>query len=125
MIASCMDAKYQKIPDICHAQLLASGVLGIAAGRVTFAEAAAGFLIIGSLCLILSLWRDGLGGGDVKLIGAASFCVGIRISVYALVLSLTSAVVYVLIRKIVHKEKGEAVTLAPFLSAGYCLLYFY
>lgn len=125
MIASCMDAKSGEIPDFCHAQLLASGLISIAAGRVTLVEAAAGIVIIGSLCLILSLWRDGLGGGDVKLIGAASFCVGIRISAYALVLSLTSAIVYVLLRKIVHKEKGEAVALAPFLSAGYCLFYFY
>lgn len=124
LLAACMDAKFGEIPDICHAQLLVSGLLGIFTKTVAASDAVAGLLAIGSLCLILSLWKDGLGGGDVKLIGAAGFCVGIRISAYAVVLSFLGAIVYIQIRKTIQKEKGEAVALAPFLSAGYCLLYF-
>ncbi len=125
LFAAVLDAKTREIPDVCHLMLLMSGLLGILAERVYFWDALAGMLCNSLFCLSLTLWKeDGFGGGDIKLIGAASFCLGMLASAYALVFSMMAAIIYVLLRRLWDKTKGQAVAFAPFLSAGCCLLYF-
>lgn len=123
--AAVVDAHCMLIPDACHVGLLLSGIIRIVSGAVAFPDALAGLVMIGGSVLALSFWRDGLGGGDVKLIGAASFAIGILPGMYALMLSLVMAILYLLIRRRVQPQKGEKLALAPFLAVGYCWIYLF
>lgn len=121
--AAISDIKCRLIPDLCPAGLLLSGGLRVLSGAIGITAAGAGLVLIGGMALALSLWRDSMGGGDVKLIGAASFAVGPVMSVYALIIAVSAALVYALGKKLARRS-AAGIPLAPFLLAGYAAIYF-
>ncbi len=94
--------------------LLLSRLLGILAGRrLRLGRARRDALHRPALPVPDALERGGFGGGDIKLIGAASFCLGMLASAYALVFSL-SAAAYMSAADAVGQNEGQAVALALF-----------
>lgn len=122
-VAACSDARCGEIPDGCSVGLLAAGICRLLAGRVGVIDALAGLFLLGGITLALSLWRDGMGGGDVKLIAAASFAVGLRAGVFSLAASLILALLCAVARRILTRQRS-GIKLAPFLMTGYFLIYF-
>jgi len=119
--ASAWDINKRIIPDgIC---------LGVAlTGLLTF-EPIRLFGILAAVPLLLAaLIRDGMGGGDIKLVAAAGLVLGLPKSMAAIILGLTVLLVFHAIRYILQKPRGrdvpKAYPLAPFLSLGCLAAYF-
>lgn len=129
-LASIEDVKCREIPDKCHVAMLAAGVIMLAGGHVGWLNSLLGFLAIGGLFLMLALWRDGMGGGDVKLAATASFVTGLPAAIYAVMFSSTAALLFVGCRAIGdklcgHKRENLALPFAPFLCIGYSMTFLY
>lgn len=121
-VAAVSDLHTRTIPDFCHVALLVAGIIRILCGGISVGDALAGFILIGVVTLLLSLWRDGMGGGDVKLIACASLSVGLIGGLRAVIISLIPAIIVSGIKLIL--KRGSAIPLAPFLALGYMVIYF-
>ena len=132
MIVVMSDRLNRIIPDQCPIFLLIMGAIALAGdyieGSIWFSEQAAWFapilnrviaLIVGGGFLFLIaflsetfLGREGMGQGDIKLLGAAGFlvgCYGLVILVYVAVFAALFFAIPLLIRKNIRirKEKAE------------------
>lgn len=121
-VAAISDLHTREIPDFCHVALLIAGIIRILCGGISVVNALAGFILIGVITLLISLWRDGMGGGDVKLIACASLSVGLKGGLSAVIIGLIPAIIVSEV-KLILKRDGGAIPLAPFLALGYMLTY--
>lgn len=133
--AQC-DAQYQIIPDQASAFILAAGLICALSAAVTsgpaillahIGGASAGFLTM-FFCSVLSqlfCGREGIGMGDVKLIGACGALIGIRYIFYLILISSLTSSVF-LSAAILFRRAGtqSAAPMAPwiFLGTASCLI---
>lgn len=115
LAASVTDIKKRIIPDsVCIAVAL-TGLIGFRSVQLLGILTALPFLIAAVLC-------GGMGGGDIKLMAAAGFVLGIGGGIAATVIGLASMLLfyaaYRIIAKLRERECPKAFPLAPFLSTG-------
>ena len=111
LFASEYDVATHMVPDYVHILILSAGLI-----EVQFAPALLGFFLVPLPFMAAALLKEGsIGGGDVKLMAACGFVMGVRRGYAALAIGLALAV---LVRKAYGKEEGFA--LVPYLAAG-CL----
>lgn len=108
------------IPDKYHVFLLLTGFCRFTPQQVWGIVLFLPFLIASVTC-------GGMGGGDIKLVGACGFVLGFWHGFLAVLIGLSLLLFYFLIYQIVQKVKGKAVQsafpLAPFLSIGCAVAY--
>ena len=116
--AAVWDMRNREIPNLIPALLLLCGLIGFPAAS------AAGLLLVGGPFLLAAVLikRDGfaIGGGDVKLMGACGFVLGVWPGLIQTVLSLSLAVLTGLVECRLQKQPLSAVRLplAPFFCFG-------
>ena len=116
--AAVWDMRNREIPNLIPALLLLCGLIGFPA------DSAAGLLLVGGPFLLAAVLikRDGfaIGGGDVKLMGACGFVLGVWPGLIQTVLSLSLAVLTGLVECRLQKQPLSAVRLplAPFFCFG-------
>ena len=114
--AAVWDMRNREIPNLIPALLLLCGLIGF--------RPAAGLLLVGGPFLLAAVLikRDGfaIGGGDVKLMGACGFVLGVWPGLIQTVLSLSLAVLTGLVECRLQKQPLSAVRLplAPFFCFG-------
>ena len=114
--AAVWDMRNREIPNLIPALLLLCGFRP--------ADSAAGLLLVGGPFLLAAVLikRDGfaIGGGDVKLMGACGFVLGVWPGLIQTVLSLSLAVLTGLVECRLQKQPLSAVRLplAPFFCFG-------
>lgn len=123
---SFIDLDHQIIPDeITYPGLVIGFVLSWVSGNPGWKASLIGLLVGGGFLYLLALgyeWltrKEGLGGGDIKLlamIGAFQGWSGVLVSV--LVGSLTGTIVGLLLIVIWKKSRTYAIPFGPFLSLG-------
>lgn len=117
--AAVWDMRNREIPNLIPALLLLCGLIGFRP-----AASAAGLFLIGGPFLLAAVLikRDGfaIGGGDVKLMGACGFVLGVWPGLIQAVLSLSLVVLVGLVVCHVQKQPLSAVRLplAPFFCLG-------
>lgn len=117
------DWNERRIPDRYPALLLIPGLLAVFTDtwqQLSFLQALAGG-VCSAFPLFLSalLVRGAFGGGDIKLMAAAGFCLGTRRGILGLFLGLLAGGVYGLALTDAKKRKEkEAIPLGPFLAVG-------
>ena len=117
--AAVWDMRNREIPNLIPALLLLCGLIGFRP-----AASAAGPMVGGGPFLVAAvrLKRDGvgIGGGDVKLMGACGFVLGVWPGLIQTVLSLSLAVLTGLVECRLQKQPLSAVRLplAPFFCFG-------
>lgn len=113
------DMRNREIPNLIPALLLLCGLIGFRP-----AASAAGLLLVGGPFLLAAVLikRDGfaIGGGDVKLMGACGFVLGVWPGLVQAVLSLSLAVLAGMVKCRVQNRPLSAVRLplAPFFCFG-------
>ena len=130
--AALFDYRTHLIPNFLVIAMLLSGAVILGGeflfDRSGFAAAllsAAGGLIIcfPVFCLLSLLTRSGLGMGDVKLISAMAWLLGLSVALasvlFGLVLCTLAAIGLMLTKK---KSKTDFIPFGPFIFAGYILL---
>lgn len=115
--ASCRDIRCRRVPD------------GFSLGILLIA------LIIpdtkkwwGALCalpfFVTALTIGGIGGADIKLMGAAGMVLGFLEGITAMAMGLAGMLIFHLAKCLLHKGKaGQSYPLVPFLAAGILFVY--
>lgn len=119
--AAVKDIKSYKIPDVVSISIFVTGIVKIILLSEMRKGAAAGLLCAVILTFVCKfVMKDGFGFGDVKLIIALGFFMGIdRFLPFMAITSVVAAaavVVMLLFKKIKRKD---ALPFAPFVTAGY------
>lgn len=121
LTASIFDIKKRIIPDAICLFIALTGLIGFEPVKL--------FGILAALPILLAalLW-GGMGGGDIKLTAAAGFILGFQRGLAAMVISLTTMLLFYFFYSIVQglrkRERQKAFPLAPFLSVGCIAAYF-
>ena len=117
--AAYTDIKERIIPDIICGMICLCALPDITLANVLGATLMLPLLVIGAL-------SDGIGGGDIKLVGAMGFALGYLDVLMTLAAGLSVMLMYhavlTLIRKINQEETCMAYPMAPFLGVGYCIM---
>lgn len=119
--AAVWDMRSREIPNLLPALLMLCGLIGFHP-----AASAAGLFLVGGPFLLAAVLikRDGfaIGGGDVKLMGACGFVLGVWPGLIQTVLSLSLVVVVGLVECCLQKQPLSAVRLplAPFFASAAC-----
>lgn len=105
----------QKIKNCFCALLLVLGIIHLAHTGFNInvvADAICGLLAAGIPLLIISLWKNGLGGGDIKLVSAGGFILGTFPSLLALLFSNAIFIVVWVILRV--RKKADTNTRLPY-----------
>ena len=114
LYAAEYDLATHTVPDYVPVLILMIGLM-----EVELAPAFLGLVLVPLPFLAAALIREGsIGGGDIKLMGACGFVLGVRQGYAALMLGLFLAVVF---QTAFVKKRDKGFALAPYLAAG-CLL---
>lgn len=110
LFASVIDVKTHTVPDYIHILILIVGLL-----RFQPVPAFMGLLLVPVPFLIAALCKsNSIGGGDIKLMGACGFVMGVSAGFGALTLGL---LISVLCNATFNKEK-KPFALVPYLAFG-------
>ena len=133
-VVAVTDVKSRLIPNDLIVSMFAAWAivttpmlfLDIDAAVTRLIESVIGFAVSGGLFLLVYLIsKNGLGGGDVKLMAAVGLYLGFRGAVpamlYGTVLAALTGLALVLLKKIGRKDR---IPLAPFLYAGILITVF-
>ncbi len=121
--AAVSDWNERRIPDRYPALLLIPGLLAVFTGtwqQMSLLQAVSG-AVSSAFPLFLSalLVKGAFGGGDIKLMAAAGFCLGTSRGILGLFLGLLAGGIYGLAMTAVKKrKKKETIPLGPFLALG-------
>ncbi len=114
LYAAEYDYATHTVPDYVPVILLMTGLL-----EAKFAQAFLGLVLVPLPFLAAALIKEGsIGGGDIKLMGASGFVLGVKRGYIALMLGLFLAVLF---RAAYAKKEEEGFALVPYLAVG-CLL---
>ncbi|MFQ9979655.1 MULTISPECIES: prepilin peptidase [Clostridium] len=118
--ASFYDIKTKTIPDKVHIVIVIVALINL-----NSLNSIIGLLLVPIPFFITALIKGGgIGGGDVKFMGANGFFLGVKGGFIASIIGLTLAVVANFIYyKIKKKDKNISFPLAPYLSIGCFLTY--
>ena len=117
--AAVSDWNERRIPDRYPALLLIPGLLAVFTD--TWQQMSLLQAVSSAFPLFLSalLVKGAFGGGDIKLMAAAGFCLGTSRGILGLFLGLLAGGIYGLAMTAVKKrKKKETIPLGPFLALG-------
>lgn len=112
--ASYKDVKTREISDKVHIAIIILSLLNL---NLNF-NMVVGLIIVPLPYLIQGIKYGGIGGGDIKFMGALGFHLGILKGTYAGIIGLTISVVIVSIISRRKKEKNMSYPLIPYLTVG-------
>ena len=113
LFASIYDLKTHTIPDYVHLLILMAGLVNFAP-----IPALLGALLVPLPFFIAALCKSGsIGGGDIKLMAACGFLLGVTAGYTALLLGLLMAALF----NAAFNHEKKPVALAPYLAFG-CLM---
>ena len=112
ILAGAIDAATYEIPDWVHPFIMAVGLAGFRP-----VPAFCGFLLVPMPFLLAALCTGKIGGGDVKLMAASGFALGVTRGIWMMVWGLAMGLMW---NAVFHKGR-DRIPLAPFLAFG-CFL---
>lgn len=115
IVAGYIDNKTKTIPDYIHILIIIVGLINL-----DIMQSLIGLIIVPLPFFIMAcLKEDSIGGGDIKLMGACGFFLGVTDGIVASIVGLLIAVVvngiYYWIKK---KDKTIGFALAPYFAFG-------
>ncbi|GAB6274672.1 MAG: A24 family peptidase [Peptococcaceae bacterium] len=128
MVISFIDLKHYLIPDQLILLMLGTGILlNFFTRELPISSILWGVLVpAGMLFLLAVLSKGGMGGGDIKLAGAAGLFLGWPQSLLALLLASFLGSIFGLTLLIFRlKKRKDPLPFAPFLSGGIVLTVFF
>lgn len=126
IIATLIDLDFQIIPDGLVLTGAIFALLLIPAGlSVHWKDALLGMLAGGGTFLLIALlssWilkKEGMGGGDIKLMGMIGLFIGWKLTALSILLSIyAGGIIGGLLMLLRKKKRGDAIPYGPFIAAG-------
>ena len=133
IVITVIDLYHQIIPDVISLPGIGVGLLAsLMIPQITFLNSLVGVLLGGgSLFLVATLYqwmfkREGMGGGDVKLLALIGAFLGWKAVILTILLgSLIGSVIGIIIMVLKGKDFKYAIPFGPFLSLGAVIALFY
>lgn len=133
IVITVIDLFHQIIPDVISIPGIGAGLLAsLIPPGVTFLESLIGILLGGgSLFLVAATYqwwfkREGMGGGDVKLLAMIGAFLGWKAVILTILLSsLIGSIVGIIVMVLKGKNFKYAIPFGPFLSLGAVISLFY
>jgi leader peptidase (prepilin peptidase)/N-methyltransferase len=133
IVITVIDLYHQIIPDVISLPGIGVGLLAsLIIPQITFFNSLVGILLGGgSLFLVASLYqwifkREGMGGGDVKLLAMIGGFLGWKAVILTILLSsLIGSITGIMIMILKGKDFKYAIPFGPFLSLGAVIALFY
>lgn len=115
MVAGIFDLVTYEIPDCLHLLVAMTGLI-----RFQPLPALLGFLLAPLPFLVVALKTEKIGGGDVKLMAASGFSLGVTGGIWMMIWGLAAALLW----NRAFCREHESLPLAPFLAFGAFLTLF-
>ena len=132
MIIFSIDARFQLIPDEAHIYIGILGIINLIANISEWLSYVLGAIIGGGIFLaiagfaILVLKKEGMGFGDVKLMGALGFLLGAKSILAVTLCSFFIGAIIGGILLIVKRKEGQAyIAFGPFIIIGALIVMFF
>lgn len=133
MVITVIDLQHQIIPDVISLPGIGIGLLAsLVIPQITFFDSLKGVLLGGgSLFIVGTLYqwlfkREGMGGGDVKLLAMIGAFLGWKAVILTILLSsLVGSISGIMIMILKGKDFKYAIPFGPFLSLGAVIALFY
>jgi leader peptidase (prepilin peptidase)/N-methyltransferase len=133
IVITVIDLYHQIIPDVISLPGIGVGLLAsLIIPQITFLNSLIGILLGGgSLFLVATLYqwffkREGMGGGDVKLLAMIGAFLGWKAVILTILSgSLIGAITGIIIMILKGKDFKYAIPFGPFLSLGAVIAFFY
>jgi leader peptidase (prepilin peptidase)/N-methyltransferase len=133
IVVTVIDLYHQIIPDVISLPGIGAGVLAsLILPQLTFFDSLKGLILGGgSLFIVATLYqwlfkREGMGGGDVKLLAMIGAFLGWKAVILTILLgSLIGSIIGISIMILKGKDFKYAVPFGPFLSLGAVISLFY
>lgn len=133
IVVTGIDLYYQIIPDVISLPGIGVGLLAsLMIPQITFWNSLIGILLGGgSLFLVAAVYqwlfkREGMGGGDVKLLAMIGGFLGWKAVILTILLgSLIGSIIGIMVMVVKGKDFKYAIPFGPFLSLGAVLSLFY
>jgi len=110
ILASYLDVKTRIIPDWVHLVIIGIGLIDI-----NLLDSVLGLLVLPIPFFIMAYKSEGtMGGGDIKLIGACGFMLGLNSAYLGVLISL----ILVIVHQGIIKKKDESFAFVPYISVG-------
>lgn len=109
ILAGACDAATYEIPDFLHLLIAMAGLIGFQT-----LPALLGFVLVPLPFLIAAVKTDKIGGGDVKLMAASGFALGVTGGVWMMILGLSMGLLW----NAAFRREKPSIPLAPFLAFG-------
>jgi prepilin signal peptidase PulO-like enzyme (type II secretory pathway) len=119
IVATVIDLRHRLITNVFIAVVLISCMIFLLIGNITIVDALLGMAVGGGLLYIFSLIPGAMGGGDVKFMLAMGLSLGVKATVWALMLGFVLAsvtIIFLLAFKIIGRK--DRIPFGPFLSFG-------
>ena len=133
IIATGIDLEHQIIPNgLVLIGVIAGVILTVTGMSVHWKDALIGMLVGGGTFLvvaILSVWilkKEGMGGGDVKLMGMIGLFLGWKLTALSILLSIyAGGLIGGLLLLLKVKKRGDAIPYGPFIAVGTMIAIFF
>lgn len=109
ILAGTCDAAAYEIPDFLHLLIAMAGLVGFQT-----LPALLGFVLVPLPFLIAAVKTDKIGGGDVKLMAASGFALGVTGGVWMMIWGLFMGLLW----NAAFRREKPSIPLAPFLAFG-------
>jgi len=119
-IASYKDIKTRIIPNVIHILIMMVGMI-----QIDLVDSLLGFVIVPSPFFIMAYLKEGsIGGGDIKIMAAIGFAVGLFKGMEGSLLALILIVLTSLGSKWIYHKEYTCIPVVPFLTIGFsCIFY--
>jgi len=126
VVVSFIDINDMVIPNKFNIIIAVIGLVNLLLVRnITIFDSLGGALVGGAMLLLIGkvggyiTQKDAMGGGDLKLLAACGFYIGIKNTLLALMLAFNYAAIIVLILLFTKKlKRNQNIPFGPFISAG-------
>lgn len=109
ILGGACDAATYEIPDFLHLLIVMVGLIGFQT-----LPALLGFALVPLPFLLAAVKTDGIGGGDVKLMAASGFALGVSGGVWMMIWGLSMGLLW----NAAFQREKRGIPLAPFLAFG-------
>lgn len=119
LFAANSDICTREVSDSISVMIFITGLIGISVNDLPMLLLAMVVITLPQVAVVLLKPGSSYGGGDIKIMAACSFLLGLNRGLFAMVSGLLLAILYSeVIHKVKHKSRKESIPLVAYLAAG-------